>query len=410
MSLQFVTLIVLVVAIFMGFKLNVNTGIVGIGFAFIVGTIIGIPAKNILAGWPTGLFIILMGMTLLFSIAKVNGTLELIAKKVARLSSGNTKLLPILFFIMCTIIAAVGPGPIVVPALMLPLALEVAKNEDIPDLLMATIVIAGSLAGGLSPLTPSGIIANSLAAKQGLDTGMTIFVSMFMTGTFMAIIYYVALGGLKLVKKTVDTEAHLDLTFNQSQKTTILVISLVIIGILFFKLDIALAAFTGSALLLALKSANQNDSIQGVPWGTLLLVAGVGVLVNVVSIAGGISALSKFLAGIMTPLTAAPIMATIGGLMSAVSSASGVVMPTLIPTVPGIVENMNGTVSASSLISAIVVGAHVVTVSPLSTLGALAVAAATSRTDKAKFFTQLLIIGALGVPLAFVLGLLGVYR
>ena len=337
MSLQFVTLIVLVVAIFMGFKLNVNTGIVGIGFAFIVGTIIGIPAKNILAGWPTGLFIILMGMTLLFSIAKVNGTLELIAKKVARLSSGNTKLLPILFFIMCTIIAAVGPGPIVVPALMLPLALEVAKNEDIPDLLMATIVIAGSLAGGLSPLTPSGIIANSLAAKQGLDTGMTIFVSMFMTGTFMAIIYYVALGGLKLVKKTVDTEAHLDLTFNQSQKTTILVISLVIIGILFFKLDIALAAFTGSALLLALKSANQNDSIQGVPWGTLLLVAGVGVLVNVVSIAGGISALSKFLAGIMTPLTAAPIMATIGGLMSAVSSASGVVMPTLIPTVPGIV-------------------------------------------------------------------------
>ena len=410
MSLQFVTLIVLVVAIFMGFKLNVNTGIVGIGFAFIVGTIIGIPAKNILAGWPTGLFIILMGMTLLFSIAKVNGTLELIAKKVARLSSGNTKLLPILFFIMCTIIAAVGPGPIVVPALMLPLALEVAKNEDIPDLLMATIVIAGSLAGGLSPLTPSGIIANSLAAKQGLDTGMTIFVSMFMTGTFMAIIYYVALGGLKLVKKTVDTEAHLDLTFNQSQKTTILVISLVIIGILFFKLDIALAAFTGSALLLALKSANQNDSIQGVPWGTLLLVAGVGVLVNVVSIAGGISALSKFLAGIMTPLTAAPIMATIGGLMSAVSSASGVVMPTLIPTVPGIVENMNGTVSASSLISAIVVGAHVVTVSPLSTLGALAVTAATSRTDKTKFFTQLLIIGALGVPLAFVLGLLGVYR
>lgn len=141
-----------------------------------------------------------------------------------------------------------------------------------------------------------------------------------------------------------------------------------------------------------------------------MLVAGVGVLVNVVSIAGGIAALSKFLAGIMTPTTAAPIMATIGGLMSAVSSASGVVMPTLIPTVPGIVENMNGSVSPSSLISAIVVGAHVVTVSPLSTLGALAVSSATSRTNKSKFFTQLLIVGALGIPFAFILGLLGVYK
>ncbi len=85
-------------------------------------------------------------------------------------------------------------------------------------------------------------------------------------------------------------------------------------------------------------------------------------------------------------------------------------MPTLIPTVPGIVEHMGGTVKASSLVSAIVVGAHVVTLSPLSTLGALAVASATERTDKGKFFTQLLITGMSGIPLAFIFGLLGIYR
>lgn len=410
MSIQVITLLVLVLSIFIGFKLNVNTGIIGIAFAFIVGMAIGMPAKNILAGWPTSLFVILMAMTLLFSIAKVNGTLDLIAKKVANLSKGNTKLLPILFFIMCTVIAALGSGPIVAPALMLPLALEVAKNEDIPDLLMATMVIAGSLAGGLSPLTPSGIIANSLSAKQGLDTTYTIFISMFLTGCFLGVIYYLLLGGLKLQRSTVAKAVELYVPFNSQQKITILVILLVIIGILFFKLDIALTAFAGSAILLSLKVANQNQAFQGIPWSTLILVAGVGILVNVVSVAGGIATLSKFLSTIMTPTTAASIMAAMGGLMSFVSSASGVVMPTLIPAVPGIVENMNNTVSASSLISGIVVGAHVVTVSPLSTLGALAVAAATERTEKEKFFTQLLMVGLAGLPLAFILGLLGVYR
>jgi len=103
-------------------------------------------------------------------------------------------------------------------------------------------------------------------------------------------------------------------------------------------------------------------------------------------------------------------MAVMGGLMSSVSSASGVVMPTLIPAVPDIVQHMGGTVSASSLVSAIVVGAHVVTPSPLSTLGALAVASATDRTNKSKFFTQLLITGMIGIPLVFIFGLLNIYR
>ena len=110
MSIQLLTLIVLVLAIFIGFKRNINTGLVSIGFAFIVGYFfVGLSPNKIIDGWPTKLFFILMGMTLLFSIAKVNGTLELVAKKVSHCAKGNTKLLPIAFFFMCTVISALGP-------------------------------------------------------------------------------------------------------------------------------------------------------------------------------------------------------------------------------------------------------------------------------------------------------------
>lgn len=409
MNYQIVTLFTLVIAIFIGYKRKVNTGLVSIAFGFIVGFfIVKISVKQIIGGFPTSLFFILLGMTFMFSIAKVNGTLELIAKRVSYIAKGNTKLLPILFFVMCAVIAALGPGPIVVPALMLPVAMEVAKEENITDLLMATMVILGSIAGGLSPLSPSGIIASTLANEVGSNNYTPVFISVLLTGIIQAAILYLALGGLKL-KGNINIKNKPE-NFNKNQIITLMVIAGVIIGILIFKLDIGLAAFTGAAILLLLGVADQKASIINIPWETLLLVSGVAILVNIVKITGGIDLLATYFSTIMGVVTAAPIMAIIAGLMSAVSSASGVVMPTLIPTTKEIAVQMGSSVTVSSLISGIVVGAHVVTLSPLSTLGALAMASSTDRISKDKLYTQLLALGFGSMVFAAILGLLGLFR
>ncbi len=96
----------------------------------------------------------------------------------------------------------------------------------------------------------------------------------------------------------------------------------------------------GAAMLLLLEVVDQEKAIYGIPWSTLILVSGVAILVNVVNIAGGIDMLSAILASIMTERTAPGILAITSGFMSAVSSASGVVMPTLIPTIPNIVSEI----------------------------------------------------------------------
>lgn len=133
MTMQLLTLLALVLAIFIGFKRKVNTGLVSILFAFILGVyILRMPAKTVIAGFPTSLVITLMGMTFLFAIAKVNGTLIVLAEKVSGLAKGNIKLLPIIFFIMSALVAAVGPGPVVTTALMAPLALSIADKESPP--------------------------------------------------------------------------------------------------------------------------------------------------------------------------------------------------------------------------------------------------------------------------------------
>lgn len=409
--MQLILLIALVVAIFIGFKFSVNTGIVSIAFAFIFGFFVFEPsAKNpdvlvalsskaaksatLIKGWPSNLFFILLGMTLLFSIAKVNNTLELLARKMAFLSKGNKRLLPPIFFVLSMLLAAIGPGNIAVCALVLPIAMAVAKEEEINPLLMAGLTIAGANAGGLSPISPTGIIAIDLAKNVGYEIGNYVFIQTIIAQVILAIVLYIALGGLKLKK-----EGHFSMekppAFDRNQKITLMVIFAVVLLIVIVEWNIGFAAFVGSFILLLLKVSDEKKSIAGVPWSTLMLVCGVGVLVNVIKIGGGINLLTDTLAKFMNERTAGAVITLTGGLMSSVSSASGVVMPTLIPTVPGLVDELG--VSGNMLITGIVLGAHFVTNSPLSTLGALAMASADESIDRAKFFNQLLVLGFGGV-------------
>jgi Na+/H+ antiporter NhaD/arsenite permease-like protein len=190
------SILAIVAAIAIGTLGRVNIGLVSIAFAFGIGHfLVGLSGGEIVAGWPIGLFFMLLGMTLLFGIARVNGTLTVVAERVVAATVGQTKLIPPAFFLMSGVIAAVGAGNIVVCAILLPIAMTVASEHRISPLLMATMVIAGSNAGGLSPLAPTGIIANTLSAEQGLDIAAGIFTKQIIGQAILATILYFVFKG-----------------------------------------------------------------------------------------------------------------------------------------------------------------------------------------------------------------------
>ncbi len=424
MSIELILLLSLVIAIFLGYKFGVNTGLISIAFAYVMGFFVKVPAvvkgketivtlsaskagtKILIAGWPTKLFFVLLGMTLLFSIARSNKTLELLARKSVKLTKGDTRLIPIVFFIFSTVLAAIGPGNIAVCALVLPIAMAVSSETKINPLLMAAMVIAGSNAGGLSPLAPTGIIAINLGKSAAkVEVGSHIFIQMVIAQLILATFLYLVLGGYKK-GESLKFDNDSKQKFNSKQLLTLGVIASVVVLIMGFKFNIGFAAFIGSGILLLFNAADQKDSVAGVPWSTLLLVCGVGVLVNVISKGGGINYLTEALKSVMNTSTSAAILTVIGGLMSSVSSASGVVMPTLFPTAPGLSADLG--VSSATLITAITLGAHFVTNSPLSTLGALAVASAGEDTDKTKLFNELLVLGFGGILFGALLVFVGI--
>ncbi len=399
------SLTALLAAIVIGCWRRINIGILSIAFAFLVGhLLIDLTPAGIITGWPLNLFFMLLGITLLFGIASANGTLSLIAARAVSLTRGHVRFIPIAFFLMPAALAALGPGNISICALVLPVAMTVARDHRVSPLLMATMVIAGANAGGLSPIAPTGIIGVTLAREQGLDIGLQVFGKQLLGQSILAATLYFALRGHRLPRSDA-TESRPD-PLDRKQWLTVGIFLAAVAAIVIGKRDIGLTAFSGAAILFLFRAADEKKVVASVPWSTLILVCGVGMLVNVSQEAGGIEIMSHGLGAFTGARTAGPMLAVLGGILSILSSASGVVMPTLIPAVPGLAEVTGA--DPARLVSAIIIGAHVVTNSPISTLGALAVAAATPDVDREALFRNLLLLALAGLLYAAALVYVGI--
>lgn len=77
-------------AIFLGFVKKMNTGLLCTALALLVGRLAGISDDEIIRGFNYSLFLMLLGVTYLFGLAEINGTLALLSKKIVALSGRRT--------------------------------------------------------------------------------------------------------------------------------------------------------------------------------------------------------------------------------------------------------------------------------------------------------------------------------
>ena len=202
MNLAVVSLVALVIAILVSCFTELNVGILSLAFAWIVGVYLGgMKLDAVLAGFPVSLFLTLAGVTLLFTQAQLNGTLDRIAHRAVRVCRGNVGLIPMMFFVLAAALASMGPGNVSTAALLAPMAMAVAGRAAIPAFLMIIMVGNGAQAGSLSPFAPTGIIVNGLMAKVGLGGHeWHNYVTNAFAHAFVAFSGYFLFGGLKLFR------------------------------------------------------------------------------------------------------------------------------------------------------------------------------------------------------------------
>lgn len=402
-------------AIFLGFFRKMNTGLVCIGFALLLGKIAGMADRDIIGGFNYSLFLMLLGVTYLFGLAEINGTLKLLTRKITVLAGKHTYMIPVVMYVFATVLSALGPGTIPTTAIMMVFGMTLAVEMKINPAMLAAIIFLGAAGGGMSPLAATGIIGLDLCQEFGL-TGieLPLLVNGVLSSTVYAALVYVAFGGYKLKSDVVLQFSDIP-AFNKEQIITLIGIAVMVGLVMLFKVNVGLASFTVAMVLSFLRVSDEEQALKKIPWGTLLLICGVGVLMNVIISLGGIDLLSASLASVMSAKSATTILGVTAGVMSWFSSTSGVVMPTLIPTIPHIIQQMSISVNPVEWVTAISMVSNTAGISPLSTGGALALAAYSAEAGAAageldRLFIKMFSISAAGVVTLSVLAYFGFYR
>lgn len=381
MAYQVLSLLFLIGAIVLGFTKKLNVGIVSVGLAFVLGLISGVDTNVILSGFPSKLFMTLLGTMFFFCLLQENHTLELLSKKMVAMVGRKTFLIPIIIYVVSYVLSAAGPGAISVQSVMIIFAVSLSVQMHASPILMGSMAILGAVGGTASPIALSGIIVTDLTEEMGMSgVAFPVFLGVSVANLMCAVILYIVFKGYKM--KSEDTIAKEDLPkFNRSQIICIIALLVMVVAVVVFRYDVGLVSFALAFVLLFFGVVNEKAALKLIPWSVLLLITGVSILMAVTKELGGITLLSDLLASMMNRITAGPIIALTSGLMSWFSSANGVVLPTLIPTVQDIVANVGGNVTAVELIMAIVGGATVAGISPLSTGGSLILASYAQETD-----------------------------
>lgn len=389
------TLGALAAAVLVSCVTRMNVGLLSMALAWLIGVyVVGLPVKTVASGFPVDLFLTLTGVTLLFSQAGVNGTLQRVAQNAVRLCRGRAGLVPVLYFLLAAILGTCGPGNIATTGLLAPVAMATAMRLRISPFLMAIMVGNGANASSLSPLAPTGLIVAGLMEKIGLPGNeiQTWWLNL-LAHTLVAFGGYFLFGGLRLLREPAAGGTDVEsIPLERSHWLTLAVIAGLVLSVVFLKAQIGMAAFTGAVLLTLLRAADEDEAIKRVPWGTIVMVCGVTVLIALLERTSGMALFTDLLARVATKATVIPLVAALVGLISAYSSTSGVVLPAFLPLVPGLAAKL-GLASSFGLAETMNVAGHLVDVSPLSTIGALCIASIPAGDASRKLFNQLLAWG-----------------
>ena len=408
MNLAWISLAALLIAITLSMLTQVNVGVVSLAFAWIVGVYLGgMPLNTVIGTFPVQLFLTLIGVTLLFGMAGINGTLGRLAARAVRACRGNAGIIPVMFFLIALALSSIGPGNIATTAILAPMAMAVGARAAVQPFLMALMVGNGAQAGALSPFAPTGVIVNGIMERIGLaGHEMQTYGNNLFAHAIVTFVAYFAFGGVKLFTRRqaepylsqgdqagarADAELVETEPFEWVHWLTLGVLTTLVLVVVFFEMQVGMAALTGAAFLSLAGAGSEKEAIKKMPWGVVLMVCGVTVLIGVLEKTQGMSLFADLLAKISTPGTVTLTIAFVTGAVSVYSSTSGVVLPAFLPTVPSLATQLGA--DPLAIASAMYVGGHLVDLSPLSTIGALCIAALPAEADSKKLFNQLLAWG-----------------
>ena len=400
------------VSVAIGYKTKYNTGLFAIVFAYLIGRFaLGMKPKAVIAEWPVSTMFVIFSVSLFYNFALVNGTLEKTARYLLYACRRFPGLLPFALYLASAGIAALGAGFFTVMAFMAPITLLICEEAKMDKLVGAVAVNCGALSGANFMTSGSGIIFRGLMDEAGMnEMSFRYSAVIFAASVIFSLLLIAAFRYIPKKNRNIGKGVFFEKPepFTPQQKTNLYLIIAMIAIVLIFpvlhiilpdvevitfinsKMDVGLVAVLFSVLALFLKLAPQKDVIAKVPWNTIIMICGVGMLIGVAIEAGTIDLLAAW-AGSSLPVWLVPIaFSIVGAIMSFFSSTLGVVCPALFPLVPALASATG--INPLILFACIVIGAQSSAISPFSSGGSLVLGSCATEEERNVMFPRLLFL------------------
>ena len=420
-SIGIAIILSLVVAIVIGTKLKINIGLIAIVFAYIFGVFfMGESVGVVIDLWPVRLFFQLFTITLFYAFAIQNGTLEGIARRMVYFARNSPKLIPIALWLVCFLLAAIGPGTATIMLIIPPILFKIGKETKMHVLLSATILSTGTHAGGWNPITLNGIFSRTLMESVGISAqdaeiyGMNMFLTVLIHRIILFAIFYFLFKGYKIQPVNVDKPEP----FTKKQKwNVVLIVALLALltlpaifenltGAAFFamlrgNIDITFLAAILVIACILLKLGDFKKSITGgVAWDTILLICGTAMLIAVAQQAGAFTFISGLIGQHLSHNIAPYAVGVATGMIGMVTSVF-VVIPAMYPLAQG-VALVSG-IDAGFLFSIVTTITVSAALSPFSLAGAMIMSTAENENERKILFFGLLKVAGFAIMVTMLL-------
>lgn len=411
-------ILAIALAIFLGYKTKINTGLFCIVFAYIIGCfVMGLKPKQVIGYWPTSTMFVILSVSLFYNFAAINGTLEKMSGALLYACRKFPGLLPYALLAVAVILSVMGATYFTVLAFLAPITLVICDESRMDKLTGAVAINCGALAGGNFPTSNLGVIFRGLAdtafeaspdvaAVETFGMEMKIFLFSVLFSLVLVTIFRFGFKENRNIGK--DVTFKKPAVFTKDQKITLSLMMIMMVVVLIFplmqilmsgnaaiqyissKVDVGLVAIVFAVIALLLKLAPQKEALAKIPWNTIVMIAGAGMLIAVAVEAGTIDALSTWI-GFNVPKPLVPIaFSIVGAIMSFFSSTTGVVAPALFPLIPNLAASVG--LSSSALFACTIIGAQSSAISPFSSGGSLILGSTPKEEDRNMLFNRLLMV------------------
>ena len=425
--------IVALIAIFTVATLTpINMGILAFAGAFVIGGwVSGIPVEDIIDAFPGSTFIIVGGITLLFAIAKTNGTIDLVIEASLRLVRGRRWAILWMMFLLSGLLMALGS--VLAVGMLAPIAMPLAAKNRINPFLMGMVISHGALACAFSPINLYGAFINGLMDSTGVGANpLVLFALPFVLNLAIAIVLFLIYGldligrrtprhagetsdgggfggssrrssgggapaggpsgntatltDREVIEEALSHEGLKPVSMNKYRFATLAGIGFLVVGSVLFGIDVGVSSICISAVLMLMAPKSHPKVVDNVAWPAVVLVCGMLTYMAVMTQNGTLDFLGDAASALGSPLLTALILCYAVAIISAFGSSIGTLGIALPLAAPMLAM---GEVGAVGFVAALAFSATVVDVSPFSTNGVMVLANAQVE-DKARFQRKML--------------------